>query len=93
MCYSRCPLFRGSKGRRSTWLVVIFDEANQFSLIGRIGTEVQANAFCAFMLEAIVESFVVAEVESELLQLPLQVPTRLCDKEEIGMCACLTGAR
>src|SRR5271157_3043581 len=42
----------------------------------------QANALRVLLLEAVVESLVVTEIESLLLQLPLQVPVRLRDEDE-----------
>ena len=47
---------------------MIFDEANQPFLIAWIGTEMQPNTLGVLMLQAIVEPFVVAEVETFLLQ-------------------------
>ena len=62
---------------------MIFDEANQPFLIAWIGTEMQPNTLGVLMLQAIVEPFVVAEIESLLLQFPLQVPIGLGHEQDV----------
>src|SRR5262245_24014018 len=47
----------------------------------------KANALCVAVLHAIVKLFVVAEVETAMLELPLQVPVSLGDEQEAGKTA------
>ena len=63
---------------------MVFGEPKQFFLITKIGTQVLANACCVVVLQAIVESLVVTEIETELLKLPLCIPIGLGDKQERG---------
>jgi hypothetical protein len=53
-------------------LIVVLDEPKQLVLVGRVCTEMKANALCVVMFQAIIESLVVTKVESLLLQVPLQ---------------------
>ena len=43
----------------------------------------KSNILCILVLQPVVELLVVAEVESLLLKLPLQIPVRLCDEKKI----------
>ena len=45
----------------------------------------QADALCIAVLQSVVELLVVAEVETLLLEFPLQIPVGLGNKEKAGM--------
>src|SRR6201987_4543121 len=75
----------GRKHRCGARLIVILKEAKQLLLVGKVRTEMKPNTLCVAMLQTIIESFVVAEVESLLLQHPLQVPVGLGNEEEVRM--------
>src|SRR5687767_1522759 len=69
----RATLRRRELTRRPR-LVVILGEADQVLLIVAVGTEVAADLFRIGMDEPVVEPLVVAVVEAELLELPLEIP-------------------
>ena len=54
-------------------------------MVSKISAEMPADAFCIAVLHPIVKLLVVTEVETLLLELPLQVPVSLGDKEKTGM--------
>ena len=64
---------------------MVLDEANELLLVGKVGVEVKPNTLRVVVFEAVIEPLVVAEIESLLLQLPLQVPIGLGDEEEMRM--------
>src|SRR5215471_244054 len=64
---------------------MILDEAEQSSLVGKIGTEMKADALCMGVFHPIVELLVVAEIETLPLEFPFQVPVSLRDKEKFRM--------
>ena len=73
------------KSRCGPRLIVVLEEAKQLLLVGKISTEMKPNTLCIVMLQAIIESLVVTEVEPLLLQLPLQVPVSFGNEEELRM--------
>src|SRR5882672_4130001 len=75
-------LLCGWENRGSPRFIVVFYEAKQLSLIGKICTEVEPNAFCAIVLQPVIEPLVVAEIEPQLLQLPFHVPVSFRNKLE-----------
>src|SRR5262245_17640660 len=83
--HGRRSLFLRRKRGRGARLVVVFDEAKEPVLVRNVGEEMLANAGRVVVLEPIVEAFVVAEVEPEFLELPLEVPVRFGDEKEIRM--------
>ncbi len=64
---------------------MVLEEAQQFGLIPQVGAEMQTNAFGGLVLQAVVEPLVVAEIESLLLQLPLEVPIGFGNEQEVRM--------
>ena len=64
--------------------VVVLDETNQLALISKIGAEMKADALSIAVFEPIVKFLVIAEVETLLLKLPLQIPISLGNKEKSG---------
>jgi hypothetical protein len=81
------PMFRRGKGRCGPRLIVVLEEAEQPLLVGKVGTEMKSNTLCIVMFHAIIEPFVVAEVEPLLLQLPLQVPVSFRDETKMRSCS------
>ena len=65
--------------------VVVLEEADEVALVVEVGAQVAAHRPGILVEQAVVEPLVVAEVEAELLQLPLEVPVRLGDEQESGM--------
>ena len=64
--------------------VVVLDEAHEASLVFEVGAEVAAYVRGAGVEQAVVEALVVAVVEAELLELPLEIPVGLGDEQESG---------
>ena len=64
---------------------MVLEEAKQLLLVGKVSTQMKPNALCVFMLQTIIEALVVTEVEPPLLQLPLQIPVSLGNKEKVRM--------
>ena len=62
---------------------MVLDETEELLLVGKIGAEMKADTLRIAVLQPVIELLVVAEVESLLLQLPLQVPIGLGNEEEI----------
>src|SRR5271170_2207144 len=78
-----CPFADGKVAEAR--LIVVLEEAKQLLLVVKVGTEMKPNTLCIIMLEAIIEPLVVAEVEPQLLQLPLQAPVSFGHEEELRM--------
>src|SRR6266487_449949 len=76
--------FRRERCRR-TRFVMVLDETHQLVLVIETSGKVQSNAFRVVVFEPIVEPLVIAIVESELLQIPLQVPIGFRHKKHTGM--------
>ncbi len=77
--------FAEREGGRRTRFIMVLDKPEQLRQIRRIRTEMQTNLLCVPVLQTIVKLLVIAEIETQLLQLPLQIPVRLGDKEETGI--------
>jgi hypothetical protein len=60
---------------------VVLQEAHQPPLVGEIGAQVRSHRVRVLVQQAVVQPFVVAVVESLLLQRPLEVPVRLRDEQ------------
>ena len=60
------------------------DTANWLS-IGKTSREMEADVLCIAVFQPVVEPLVIAEIESLLLEFPLQVPICFGNKEEAGM--------
>src|SRR5215469_14264075 len=73
-----------SKGRCRTWFVVVFQKAGQLVLVIKPGIKMLAHRPGMTGAQAVVQSFVVGEIESLLLERPLQVPIDLCHKTKLG---------
>src|SRR5262249_36597421 len=84
--YRGGTFFGGNECRCRPRLVVVLNETNQPLLVCRIRTEMKPDAFCVVIHQAVIQPLVVTEVEPLLLKFPFQVPVRLGDEEEIGMC-------
>src|SRR5215469_15779971 len=81
-CNCDGSLFGWREGCCRARFVMILDKANQLVLVVHVGAEVQAHVFGRVVFEPIVELLVVAEIEAELLQLPLKIPIGLGDKKK-----------
>jgi hypothetical protein len=64
---------------------MILNESDQSVLVSRFCAEMKPDALGRVALQAVVQPFVVAEVESLLLQLPFEVPVGLGDELELRM--------
>ena len=62
---------------------MILDKPNQFSLVGEVSAKVEPHALRSVVFQAVVKALVVAVVEPQLLQLPLQIPVGFSNKTEI----------
>jgi len=67
---------------------VILNKAKEFLLVGKISTQVKANALWVVVFKPVIESLVVTDVESLLVKLPLQTPVGSAMKSKPG-CDCL----
>src|SRR5208283_3989070 len=72
-----------SEGSGYAWLVVVFQEAGQFVLIGWVRPEMFADRPGFPVAKAIIESFVVSVIESLLLQGPFEIPIDLGHEAEV----------
>jgi hypothetical protein len=61
--YGRGTLPGGRKDRRGTGLIVIFDEADQFLLVGEVRAQMEPHALGAVVFETVVQALVVTVVE------------------------------
>ena len=66
---------------------MVLDEADEARLVRGVGRQVAAYRRGVVVLEAVVETLVVAVVEPLLLELPLEIPVRLGHEDEVGMLA------
>src|SRR5580700_9458640 len=82
-CDCRGPFPCRRKGRCGPWLIMVLEEAKQFILICRGGTEMKPKILCVVMLQAIINPLVVTEVEPLLLQLPLHIPVSFGNEQEL----------
>ena len=73
-------------------LVVVLQEPHQALLVCRVGVQVGAHRADVALLQAVVQPFVVAVVEAQLLQVPLTVPVRLGDEPETRVLVARTAA-
>ena len=73
------------KGGRGPGLVMVLDEPDHAFLVRKVRQEMLPHALGGPVLHPVVEFLVVAEVETLLLQLPLQIPIRLGDEPELRM--------
>ena len=64
---------------------MVLEEPKQIVLVCKVSTQMKSNALCIVVFQSIIKPLVVAEVESPLLQLPLQVPVGLSDKAKARM--------
>src|SRR5262249_55090813 len=64
---------------------MILQKPDELVLVGKIGVQMRPDALGSIMLQAVVQPLVVTVVESLLLQVPLQVPIGLGDKEHVRM--------
>src|SRR5258708_16328137 len=62
---------------------MILEKAKQFFLVAEIGAQVKADALRIVVLQAVVEPLVIAEVEPQLLKLPLLTPISFGNEEEV----------
>ena len=61
------------------------EKAKKPSLVRKLRTEMHAHALGIVVFQPVVQPLVVAEIESLLLELPLQVPIGLGDEKKVGM--------
>src|SRR5689334_5927571 len=67
----------------SAQLVMVFEEADRARLELPVGPEVQVDVAHKAIAQAIVEPFVIGEVESELLQRPLRIAVGFGDPDKV----------
>ena len=65
-------------------LVVVFHEPHQVFLVGQVPGQMAPHRLRRTLPQPVVEPFVVAEVETLLLQRPFQVPVGLGEEHEPG---------
>src|SRR4029077_7364530 len=80
--YRGCPLLPRRECRCCPGFVVVFNEPKELCLIGEISAEMKPHTLRIVMLQAVIEPLVITEVEPLLLQLPLEAPVSLGDKEK-----------
>src|SRR5438270_10694037 len=64
---------------------MVLNETHQLVLVIETSSEMQSNAFRAVAFQPVVEPLVVAIVETELHQLPFQVPIDFRQKKHVGV--------
>src|SRR6516164_1205254 len=85
-CGKRSGFFLAAReGSGGAQFIVVLNEADKLRLVSGIGAQMKTNALRIAMFQAVIEPLVVAVIEAQSLQLPLQVPVRLGNEEEIGM--------
>ena len=62
---------------------MIFDKADQFSLVVKVSAKMEAYALRGVAFEAVIQALVVTVIEPLLLEFPLEVPISLSNKKEI----------
>ena len=82
-CDCSSLLLFGRKRRCCPRLIVVFQEAKQLLLVGKVSTKMKADTFRIIMLKPVIESLVIAEVKPMLLQLILQVPISLGNEAHV----------
>src|ERR1700752_1423566 len=61
----------GEKRCSRSGLIVILNKTKKLALVGEISAQVESDAFCLPMLQAVVEHLVIAVVKTLLLKFPL----------------------
>lgn len=69
----------------STWLVMVLQETKQLVLIPQFCAKMKSDTLGVLTFQAVIEPLVVAEIETLLLEFPLQVPVAFSHEAEVGM--------
>src|SRR5215475_13621199 len=64
---------------------MILQEPDELVLISQIGAQMRSDTLRSIMLQTVIQSLVVAVIETLLLQFPLQIPIGFGDEEDVRM--------
>jgi hypothetical protein len=62
---------------------MIFNKADQFSLVIKVSAKMEAHALRGVAFEAVIQALVVTVIEPLLLEFPLEIPITLSNEKEI----------